>query len=253
MQLALARSRPPARHTDRLQQEEHQRAEQASLAAARQMQEVRGGGGGGGGERERRQHRSRFAHYDDDSDDDEFAGGGYAAAPWAHFGGGGGAPRFAARDEAAQLARLMAQTGGGRGRGFGGLLAHMMGGVGALGGALGRGGGLPGPGGLPLGVALSDRDFGPDDYESLLALDERVTQRGTSKAALAANTTVSRVAAAAAEGGGAEACAVCLDAPQPGDTVRRLACFHSFHQACIDPWLAKSRTCPVCKHLVGDT
>ncbi len=29
--------------------------------------------------------------------------------------------------------------------------------------------------------------------------------------------------------------------------MRELACGHNYHVACIDPWLANERNCPVCK------
>jgi len=38
--------------------------------------------------------------------------------------------------------------------------------------------------GLPLGLALSDRDFTADDYDALLALDERAKPKGLSKSLL---------------------------------------------------------------------
>ncbi|KAM0908845.1 hypothetical protein ACQ4PT_015187 [Festuca glaucescens] len=43
-------------------------------------------------------------------------------------------------------------------------------------------------------------------------------------------------------------CAVCLEAFEAGDRCRRLPrCEHSFHAKCVDPWLKKSRFCPVCR------
>mmetsp|Transcript_40770 Transcript_40770/g.118959 ORF Transcript_40770/g.118959 Transcript_40770/m.118959 type:complete len:182 (+) Transcript_40770:85-630(+) len=60
---------------------------------------------------------------------------------------------------------------------------------------------------------------------------------------------------------GESECAVCLEAFQPGEVLRLLPCFHSFHQPCIDAWLLKGcgndapdapemrrrRVCPLCK------
>eukprot|EP00927_Polykrikos_kofoidii_P077525 TRINITY_DN74462_c0_g1_i1.p1 TRINITY_DN74462_c0_g1~~TRINITY_DN74462_c0_g1_i1.p1 ORF type:complete len:488 (-),score=53.39 TRINITY_DN74462_c0_g1_i1:151-1467(-) len=47
-------------------------------------------------------------------------------------------------------------------------------------------------------------------------------------------------------------CAVCCEAFLLGDCVRVLPCLHRYHVACVDRWLAQTRTCPVCKHEVAD-
>ncbi|XP_071945003.1 RING finger protein 215-like [Antedon mediterranea] len=42
-------------------------------------------------------------------------------------------------------------------------------------------------------------------------------------------------------------CAVCLDTFLPNQLVRVLPCYHSFHCKCVDSWLLRRRTCPLCK------
>lgn len=42
-------------------------------------------------------------------------------------------------------------------------------------------------------------------------------------------------------------CAICFESVCDG---RRLACDHTFHIGCIDTWLTKSRTCPMCRAAV---
>mmetsp|Transcript_10392 Transcript_10392/g.19724 ORF Transcript_10392/g.19724 Transcript_10392/m.19724 type:complete len:267 (+) Transcript_10392:317-1117(+) len=46
-------------------------------------------------------------------------------------------------------------------------------------------------------------------------------------------------------------CSVCLDDFQPQAELRTLPCMHIFHVECIDEWLTKSATCPICKHNIG--
>eukprot|EP00300_Choanocystis_sp_HF-7_P003942 c13005_g1_i1.p1 GENE.c13005_g1_i1~~c13005_g1_i1.p1 ORF type:complete len:135 (+),score=13.50 c13005_g1_i1:223-627(+) len=41
-------------------------------------------------------------------------------------------------------------------------------------------------------------------------------------------------------------CVVCLEQLSAGDLVRVLPCFHKFHTACVDKWLRKKATCPIC-------
>jgi len=56
----------------------------------------------------------------------------------------------------------------------------------------------------------------------------------------------------AAEGRGSSdderKCMVCLETFSAGEDLRILPCLHRYHLACIDPWLAVNRHCPVCKH-----
>ncbi|XP_060632239.1 RING finger protein 148 [Anolis sagrei] len=48
-------------------------------------------------------------------------------------------------------------------------------------------------------------------------------------------------------GSAGENCAVCLEMYKPKDVARVLDCRHLFHKTCVDPWLLKHQTCPVCK------
>eukprot|EP00250_Pteridium_aquilinum_P011859 c20353_g1_i1 orf=1049-1723(+) len=48
-------------------------------------------------------------------------------------------------------------------------------------------------------------------------------------------------------------CTVCLGDYQVGEKIQQLpACNHSFHVQCIDEWLAKNVTCPICRTSVWE-
>ncbi|CAN6231059.1 unnamed protein product [Urochloa humidicola] len=71
---------------------------------------------------------------------------------------------------------------------------------------------------------------------------------GIDKAALAAMPVVTFRAGAHGLSEAAMECAVCLSAMQDGDAVRALpGCRHAFHAACVDAWLCKRASCPVCR------
>ena len=49
-------------------------------------------------------------------------------------------------------------------------------------------------------------------------------------------------------------CSVCLDQFCTHQTIRELPeCKHAFHAQCIDPWLRKKASCPVCRRDVDST
>lgn len=42
-------------------------------------------------------------------------------------------------------------------------------------------------------------------------------------------------------------CQICLEEFGAGDNIRTLPCLHIYHKQCIDQWLVRNRTCPICK------
>ncbi|KAL2530900.1 uncharacterized protein Fot_23501 [Forsythia ovata] len=97
--------------------------------------------------------------------------------------------------------------------------------------------------GVDSGVLQIQRDFNETDYEMLLALDENNDQHGGASIHLINGLPQSTVQNNNFE----EACAICLETPTMGDTIRHLPCLHKFHKDCIDPWLRRRTSCPVCK------
>eukprot|EP00877_Chromochloris_zofingiensis_P005812 jgi/Chrzof1/15231/Cz09g32100.t1 len=49
-----------------------------------------------------------------------------------------------------------------------------------------------------------------------------------------------------------ESCAICFDEFQAEDDVKELPCHHFYHVNCIDSWLIRDVTCPLCKQSVAD-
>lgn len=91
-------------------------------------------------------------------------------------------------------------------------------------------------------VLQVQREFNENDYEMLLALDDNNEQAGASQRQIN-NLPQSVVQSENFE----EACAVCLETPSIGDTIRHLPCLHKFHKDCIDSWLKRKTSCPICK------
>ncbi|CAE8724383.1 unnamed protein product [Polarella glacialis] len=79
---------------------------------------------------------------------------------------------------------------------------------------------------------------------------------GANVEAVASSTVVVVFRATEATAGNEEhkACTICCESFADGEQLRLLPCLHRYHLACIDRWLAQSRTCPVCKYdIAGST
>ncbi|XP_077996166.1 RING finger protein 215-like isoform X2 [Glandiceps talaboti] len=49
------------------------------------------------------------------------------------------------------------------------------------------------------------------------------------------------------ENEGEPTCSICLERYFPKQVIRVLPCSHEYHTKCVDEWLIKQRTCPLCK------
>jgi len=107
------------------------------------------------------------------------------------------------------------------------------------------------------------RQFGPFRMVTFRGDDLRALHRAVSEAALLQQLlleqrrpiTRSSVAALPTHeltqkdiaAGEQKACSICMEEFAAGDTQRTMPCFHQFHQACLDEWLTRQGTCPICK------
>jgi Ring finger domain len=113
---------------------------------------------------------------------------------------------------------------------------------------------------LQLLMEAQHRDFGPDDYERLLALDDDTPTKRLVGARADEISVLPVVEYRARRGGGTDDregmegtdCKICLEPFEEGERLRLLPCLHRFHETCADKWLVERAVCPVCKWSVRD-
>ena len=86
----------------------------------------------------------------------------------------------------------------------------------------------------------------PDDatYEELLYLEKKIgdVSKGLSKKELDRLKITTYLS-----GRKKDKCLICLGWLEDKEEIRNLKCKHLFHRHCIDNWLSKNKTCPICK------
>jgi len=96
------------------------------------------------------------------------------------------------------------------------------------------------------GLQDTEDDFGPEDYERLLQLDDSIKKKQltshqinkikTEKFTRPPNNTDEE-----------NLCSICLERFEINETLRRYPCSHLFHQTCSDRWLKENNVCPICR------
>jgi hypothetical protein len=105
----------------------------------------------------------------------------------------------------------------------------------------------------PFQFIFSMDELEPMSYEDALRLQERLgnVNRGASQEQINATTKTTLVQQDDIPK--EKQCVVCLSEFQPGEQVRTLRCNHSFHKDCVDTWLHRNKTCPICKREIVDS
>ena len=84
--------------------------------------------------------------------------------------------------------------------------------------------------------------------------DDNLRQGGSRAATpeqIERNTTLTTLDKASVEGlaDNQSTCNICLEEFKEGDDMRRIThCGHTFHSECIERWLGRVASCPICKH-----
>jgi len=113
----------------------------------------------------------------------------------------------------------------------------------------------------PVNGGIFDADVDALDHDELLELGERIghVSRGAKQSTINELPTRKFVQkskpvdekTADADSKESEAdimsCCICMIAFKTSEDVRTLPCLHIYHTKCIDKWLLRNRTCPICK------
>ena len=119
-------------------------------------------------------------------------------------------------------------------------------------------GGSDTPRAMTMTSSLSARLPRAGSSRQLVALEATSAAAGTtatgsqriSPATSSSARPLAGVSSSSEDRGSTNGCAICLERFVAGDAVRLLRCLHSYHRACIDPWLRANAVCPVCKMTV---
>ncbi|XP_033109854.1 uncharacterized protein LOC117111082 [Anneissia japonica] len=86
-----------------------------------------------------------------------------------------------------------------------------------------------------------------NNYETLMALAERLgpaIEKGLSAIEISQLPTFLYTPDSKLQN---RSCSICMADYETGDNLRKLPCFHDYHDTCIDQWLVKNPACPICR------
>uniref|UniRef100_A0A8C4X6F5 Uncharacterized LOC114662230 n=1 Tax=Erpetoichthys calabaricus TaxID=27687 RepID=A0A8C4X6F5_ERPCA len=86
-----------------------------------------------------------------------------------------------------------------------------------------------------------------DHYEELLSLEERLGEVVTKKMSSAQINCLPTKTFNSASAAGKTICQICYCDYKEREKLRILPCLHDYHTRCVDRWLKKNSTCPICR------
>lgn len=92
----------------------------------------------------------------------------------------------------------------------------------------------------------TEDDFGPEDYERLLQLDDTIRKKKLTQHQIDSIKQIpfhSNVNNTDEE----NKCGVCLELFEENQSLRQFPCLHVYHKPCADRWLRENNVCPVCR------
>lgn len=104
-----------------------------------------------------------------------------------------------------------------------------------------------------LRTILAFATLNPDNmtYEQLLMLDELLPRnQGATKEMISNNTSLQQYNKADCHEN--DNCIICITDFEENDGIRMLPCCHIYHFACVDNWLSRKKTCPMCRCSIDD-